>query len=72
MNRKANKLAVIELPAASPLGYTVEEAARILGISRNSVMRLAAGGGLDMRKQIGTRYRITEKSLRKFMQEATQ
>jgi hypothetical protein len=41
-----------------------------LGISRNSVS--LAAGDLDMRKQIGTRYRITEKSLRKFLQEATE
>lgn len=68
MNRKANK--AIELPAASPLGFTIEETARVLRVSRTTILKFCAQGLLDMKKVAGTRHRVTEKSLRKFLQDA--
>ena len=70
MSPKANKAVAVELPAASPLGYTVEETARILRVGRTTVLRFAAQGLLELKKVAGTRHRITEKSLRKFLHEA--
>lgn len=56
---------------APPLGYTVEQAARILGLSRSTVERLAEKGHLEMKQPPGTHKRITERSLRKFLKESS-
>ena len=62
---KANK--AIGLPTVSPLGFSVEETARILHVSRSTIIRLCAQKLLDMRKPPGLNHRITEKSLRKYI-----
>jgi len=54
----------------SPLGYGVEETARILGVSRQAVLKFCEQGLLDKMKFEGTRYRITERSLQRFLTDA--
>ena len=54
----------------SPLGYGIEETAQILGVSRQAVLKFCAQGLLDKVKFEGTRYRVTERSLHRFLTEA--
>lgn len=63
------KLDIVVRPPVSPLGYTVEEAARLLGVGRQTVLRFCEKGLLERKKVEGTRQRITEKSLREFLKK---
>ena len=61
----------LEQPA-SPLGYTVEQTARILRVSRSTVLRWADDGLLELKKVAGTPKRIPERSLRRFIRQASE
>jgi putative molybdopterin biosynthesis protein len=46
--------------------YTIEEVAKILKVSEETVRRLIASGDLDARR-VGRQYRITRESINKFL-----
>ena len=55
-------------PPLDPGGYSVSQAARLIGVSRRTIERLAQAGKIEMTpKSPGFIARITEQSLRKFL-----